>query len=243
MPAGVPLGIRLGPRLFLVMIKTDLKLPYDELLHIWAELLEAWFALTSVKYHDNLLILMPFNQWLALTMLRTTGPWKFADDTTVSEILPPSGSSSLQLVVDHISDWSDENHLQLNASKCKEISTCFKRSPPSYPSVSIDGLEFKQVSAAKVLGVPFRPDLKWNDHISNITSTVKAAKRLYLLRQLKRAEVIARDPGSFYCSAIRLIVEYACALFHCSLPEYLSNELERIQKRDVCILSSRAQVP
>ena len=62
---------------------------------IWAELLEAWLALTSVKYHDNLLILMLLNQWLALTsvkyhdnllilmllnqwlaltMLRTTGP-------------------------------------------------------------------------------------------------------------------------------------------------------------------------
>ena len=42
---------------------------------IWAELLEAWLALTSVKYHDNILILILLNQWLALTMLRTTGPW------------------------------------------------------------------------------------------------------------------------------------------------------------------------
>ena len=40
----------------------------------WAELLEAWLALTSVKHHDNLLILMLLTQWLALTMLRTTGP-------------------------------------------------------------------------------------------------------------------------------------------------------------------------
>ena len=40
----------------------------------WAYLLESWLALTSVKYHDNLLILMLLNQWLALTMLRTTGP-------------------------------------------------------------------------------------------------------------------------------------------------------------------------
>ena len=38
-------------------------------------LFNQWLTLTSIKYHDNLLILMPFNQWLALTMLRTTGPW------------------------------------------------------------------------------------------------------------------------------------------------------------------------
>ena len=46
----------------------------SETFHNWAELLEAWLALTSVKDPDNLLILMLFNQWLPLTMLRITGP-------------------------------------------------------------------------------------------------------------------------------------------------------------------------
>jgi len=108
--------------------------------------------------------------------------WKFTDDTTVSEIVPPSCPSSLQQVVNEISSWSYENHLQLNCSKCEELRTCFKRSPPSYAPVISDGLEFEQVSNAKILGVTIRQDLKWNDHIDNIT--VKAAKRLYLLREL-----------------------------------------------------------
>ena len=42
---------------------------------IWPGLLEAWLALTSVKYHGNLYILIPLNQRLALTRLRATGPW------------------------------------------------------------------------------------------------------------------------------------------------------------------------
>ena len=37
-------------------------------------LLEAWLVLTSVKYHENLYILIPLNQRLALTRLRATGP-------------------------------------------------------------------------------------------------------------------------------------------------------------------------
>ena len=41
----------------------------------WPGLLEAWLALTSVKYHGNLYILIPLNQRLALTRLRATGPW------------------------------------------------------------------------------------------------------------------------------------------------------------------------
>ena len=37
-------------------------------------LLEPWLVQAGVKYHGNILILMLLNQWLALTMLRTTGP-------------------------------------------------------------------------------------------------------------------------------------------------------------------------
>ena len=32
-------------------------------------LLEAWLVLTSVKYHGNLYVLIPLNQWLAVTRL------------------------------------------------------------------------------------------------------------------------------------------------------------------------------
>lgn len=39
-----------------------------------AKLLEAQLALTHVKYHDNLEVLIQHNQWLALTMLRATRP-------------------------------------------------------------------------------------------------------------------------------------------------------------------------
>ena len=34
-----------------------------------AQLLEAWLALTSVKYLDNVLVLILLKQWLKLTML------------------------------------------------------------------------------------------------------------------------------------------------------------------------------
>ena len=165
--------------------------------------------------------------------------WKFADDTTVLEIVPPSCPSSLQQVVNEISSWSYENHLQLNSSKCKELRTCFKRSPPSYAPVISDSLEFVQVSTAKILGVTIRQDLKWNDHIDNIT--VKAAKSLYSLRQLKRAGVSCNDLLLFYCSAIRSVLEYTCMLFHRSLPRYLSEDLERIQKRAMGIILPDSQ--
>ena len=68
---------------------------------------------------------------------------------------------------------------------------CFKRSPRSHSPIVSDGLEFEQLSTAKIPRVTFRQDLKWSNHIENITA--KAAKRLYLLRELRRAGVSYND--------------------------------------------------
>ena len=178
--------------------------------------------------------------WLFLVMINDLRlqegffMWKFADDTTISEIVPPSKNSSLHLAINHVDNWSQENHLQLNPRKCKELQTCFKRSPPDLAQASIQGVEFERVSTAKVLGVVISSDLQWSAHIEEIT--VKAAKRLYLLRQLKRAGIDTKDLVSFYCSVIRSVLEYACQAFHSSLPAYLSQEIERIQRRALKII-------
>ena len=157
--------------------------------------------------------------------------WKFADDTIVSEIVPPSKQSALQQAIDFISTWSQDNRLQLNPSKCKELQSCFKSSPPTHSPVELDGFVFERVNSAQVLGVTISDDFKRNDHIFNITS--KAAKRLYLLRQHKRAGICASDLVLFYCGTIRSVLEYTCQVFHFSLPSYLSEELKRIQKRSL----------
>ena len=60
--------------------------------------------------------------------------WKFAADTTVSEVVPASKHSSLRQAADYVHDLSQENHLQLNPTKCKETRTWFKRTPSRYCS-------------------------------------------------------------------------------------------------------------
>ena len=54
----------------------------------------------------------------------------------------------------------------------------------------------------------------------------KVNKRLYFLRQFKSKELVL-----FHLTCIRSVMEYACALFHSSLPPYISVDLERCQKR------------
>ena len=53
----------------------------------------------------------------------------------------------------------------------------------------------------------------------------QTSKRIhYLLVQLKRAKVSDK-------TCIRAILKYASKVFHYSLPKYLSNDIERKQKR------------
>ena len=179
--------------------------------------------------------------WLFLVMINdlklegeSFSMWKFADDTTVSEVVPISGESLLQEAVNHISRWSHNNLFQLNPTKCKELVVCFKKTPSSCDSIKIDGVRFEKVSSAKVLGVTISNDLKWNDHVDTITS--KAAHRLYLLDQLKRSGLSSDDLLAFYYSVIRSVLEFSCQLLHRSLPKYLSDEIERIQRRALRII-------
>ena len=77
-------------------------------------------------------------------------------------------------------------------------------------------------------------DLKWNSHVDSINVSLikKASKRLYFLRQLKRANVPAAEMIFFYCTCMHPteIVEYASPVFHYGIPNYLSKDIERIQK-------------
>ena len=47
--------------------------------------------------------------------------WKYVDDTTRSETVAVNDQSVLQITLDGINSWYEENDMVLNARKCKEI--------------------------------------------------------------------------------------------------------------------------
>ena len=52
-----------------------------------------------------------------------------------------------------------------------------------------------------------------------------------MLHQLKRAGITQRDLVSVFVSVVRPGLEYACPVWHTNLPQYLSDNIEVIQKR------------
>ena len=89
--------------------------------------------------------------------------------------------------------------------------------------------DIERVTQAKVLGVTLSSDLSWNAHVDTIVS--KARKRVFTICQLKRAGIRQCDLLRVYVNVIRPVLEYACPVWHKSLPMYLSDHIETIQKR------------
>ena len=59
---------------------------------------------------------------------------------------------------------------------------------------------------------------------------------MYALRFLKRCLIPMNKPFREFITCIRPIVEYSCEVWHYSLPQYLIDEIERIQCQGLCII-------
>ena len=79
--------------------------------------------------------------------------WKYADDFTISEVVPMSNNSALQLIVDEAVGWSDRNKLQLHPTKCKEFRIQFSKRECIAEPIIIRGQQLEIVKSAKILGV------------------------------------------------------------------------------------------
>ena len=161
--------------------------------------------------------------------------WKFVDDISTSEGITKDSNSKFQSCIDSINSWASCNLMKLNPKKCKELRVCFLGKRLIYHApLLIDGHALEVVRSHKVLGLVIQNDLKWNEHIESVVS--KASKRLYIIRTLRRGGVPAEDLLTIYFALIRSVLEYCCVVWHHSIPLYLANEVERVQRRALKII-------
>lgn len=180
-----------------------------------------------------ILFLLMIND-LAIETPLLSSHWKYVDDLTISEVIPSGGTSSLQKDLDAIAQWSSRNNMNLNPKKCKELVICSLKTRPDLGPLCVNGRPLERVSSHKVLGVTISDTLGWNEHVREIVS--KASKRLYILRVLKRSGIPPEDLINIFYALVRSVLEYACVTWSTSLPIYLKDMIERVQKRALRIL-------
>ena len=160
--------------------------------------------------------------------------WKYVDDSTAAESVMPDCNSKLQDLVDYIYNWTVKNNMKLNVTKSKEMVFDFSKEKRNFPLLQIDNIEVERVNSAEILGVTIQNNMNWWEHVTKIVK--KAGKRLHMLRLLKRANADTKALSTVYITVIRPVLEYACQVWHFNIPEYLSDDIERVQKRALRII-------
>ena len=84
--------------------------------------------------------------------------WKYIDDATVSEIIHINTPSNIQDTVDCVQNWSVENKMQLNASKCKELVISFTKPEKEFPRLKNISGQIETVNHARILGLSISKD-------------------------------------------------------------------------------------
>ena len=104
-----------------------------------------------------------------------------ADDT----ILHTSGKDILQISLDQVSKWCDNNHMVINPIKTKSMTIATRQKPQLLPlplDLVINGAKIDQVSEHHLLGTTIDKTLSWDLHTNNVSKTV--SRRVFLLSKL-----------------------------------------------------------
>ena len=160
--------------------------------------------------------------------------FKYVDDLSIAEWRPSSQKSCLQDAIDNLTNWSMQNNMKLNPSKCFQMNVDFSRNSPVMPIVSIDDHDLCITAHIKVLGVIIQNDLKWDKNVDSIVK--RANTKVHMLRVLRSYGLPHSDLITLYKSFIRPLMEYAAPVWNGALIQDQVVRLERVQKRALRVI-------
>ena len=151
----------------------------------------------------------------------------FADDLKLyTKISCQMDSNIIQQSLNIIYEWSYDNKLELNISKCFVLSFSRKRAVFEY-EYKINGQILVRVEKMRDLGVTFDTQLNFKNHIYDITGR---ASRMYgfIVRNCKEMNVLCIK--TLYVAYVRSILEY-CSIVWSPCYENQKYSIERIQNK------------
>ena len=140
-------------------------------------------------------------------------------------------------MIKHIEQWSIENYLDFNTSKCKYMVVSRKRDPPE-PDVPLllFGSALERVDSYKYLGVLLTGDLSWSLQVETVCQ--KARRILGLLYRRFYGRASQDSLKQLYLSLVRPHLEYACQVWDPHLSRD-KNALEKVQSFACKLATSR----
>ena len=159
----------------------------------------------------------------------------FADDTIMYlTIANQTNAESLQADLDRLGKWEHLWQMEFHPGKCKVLTVTNKKTPIQY-TYTLHGQILEHVPEAQYLGMTFKKDLNWNQHINN--NTQKANRALGFLRRNLRINSIHVKQQAYF-TYVRPIVEYASTVWD-PYRAYQQHQIEMVQRRAARFVCNR----
>lgn len=162
---------------------------------------------------------------------------KFSDDTVLLSLLQGPENGHGKALSDFV-EWCDNNFLDLNVQKTKEMIIDFRKSTVNLCASMIHGEEVESVTNYKYLGTVFDSRLKFDLNTDAIIK--KSHQRIYLLRKLNHFSVSQPILCTFYRSFIESLLTFSFICWFHNLSVRDKNSLNNIVKLSSKIIGVQA---
>ena len=151
---------------------------------------------------------------------------KFADDAALVALLQGSNEDGYRSEIQNLSHWCQDNYLQINVKKTKEIIIDFRNRESSVKPVYVNDTAVEIVSEYKYLGTIIDDKLNWNINTENVYK--KCQQRLHFLRKLRSFGVDVKLLKLFYTSFVQSVWSFGMQCWYNSLSLQNKNKIIKI---------------
>ena len=160
---------------------------------------------------------------------RNTSLSKYADDSNILVTVNKNDSCEYaSKSVDHFMQWTIDNGMSSNKSKCKELVFSKKNDEFDYQPI----FDVKQTDHLTVLGVTLQANCKFTKHVSN--KLAQANKCLHVLRTLRQEKCSQKEMDLLFDAIVLPKISYGLSVIGSSSPDLnsLQQFLDRCYKRN-----------
>ena len=136
--------------------------------------------------------------------------------------------------MDQINQWTLNQKMMINSKKTKTMIFNFTEKYQFSTRLLLNNEIVEYLSKTKLLGTIITDDLRWDENTWNIVK--KANARMKLVRKVASFGASQEDLKNVYVLFVRSLLEQSATVWHSSLTEENSDDLERVQKSAVKII-------
>ena len=139
--------------------------------------------------------------------------------------------------MEDIDRWTELNKMKLNEKKTKNLIFNFTKDHQFSADIRLKNENLEVISKTKLLGAIITSDLKWHENTKFIVK--KANRKMIMLHKFSKFTNNKSHLIHIFKSQVRGVLEYCSTVWHSSLTNADSDDIERVQKAAVRLIMGK----